>query len=234
MSAAPSTLRALILTVGRMTYEAKAGETFRIGRHRTNQLVYDHSETSRFHAAIEWRGGVPLIRDLASTNGTFVGGLRIHEPTPLRAGHRILLGNLRVDVELLEDVEEAPALLADDTGEIRFFTEWEESELWGRFSQQVTFHRLLLDLEENERTGTLTVEFGVRRGELTFSMGSIGHAAHLHFSSRNALTRILAARTGSYHFRPTFEPLEATLEVKPSELLRKTQVGTRKHHRRSA
>ncbi|MBL4847756.1 MAG: FHA domain-containing protein [Planctomycetes bacterium] len=234
MTVAPTTARALILTVGRMTYEATAGETFRIGRHRTNQLVFNDKETSRFHAVIEWRDGVPMIRDLASLNGTFVGGLRIHEPTALRAGHRVLLGNLRVDVEVLEDVEEAPALLADETGEIRFFTEWEESELSGIFAQQVTFHRLLLDLEENGRTGTLTVNFGLRTGELTFLMGSIGNARHLHFTNRAALARILAARSGSYRFRPTFELQEAEIDVKPSTLLRRAQAGTRKHQRRCA
>lgn len=233
MSIAPTTLRALIVNVGRASYEVPAGQAFRIGRHRTNDLVSNDTETSRFHAVIEWKEGVPTIRDLASLNGTFVGGLRIHEATPLRAGHRVLLGNLRLDIEVLEDVEEAPALLADDTGEIRLFTEWAEGELSGCFAQQVTFHRLLLDLEANERTGTLSVSFGVRRGELTFNKGLIANAYHQRFAPRVALSRILSARGGSYHFRPTFEPQEALLDLSPAAVLRRRQIGTSKHTRRA-
>ena len=233
MSVAPATLRALIVNVGRASYEVPAGQVFRIGRHRTNDLVSNDTESSRFHAVIEWKGGVPTIRDLASLNGTFVAGLRIHEATPLRAGHRVLLGNLRLDIEALEDVEEAPALLADDTGEIRLFTEWAEGELSGCFAQQVTFHRLLLELEENERTGTLSVSFGVRHGELTFNQGIIANASHQHFAPRAALSRILSARGGSYRFRPTFEPQESLLDLSPGAVLRRRQIGTSKHTRRA-
>jgi pSer/pThr/pTyr-binding forkhead associated (FHA) protein len=233
MSIAPTTLRALIVNIGRASYEVPAGQAFRIGRHRTNDLVSNDTETSRFHAVIEWKEGVPTIRDLASLNGTFVGGLRIHESTPLRAGHRVLLGNLRLDIEALEDVEEAPALLADDTGEIRLFTEWAEGELSGCFAQQVTFHRLLLDLEANERTGTLSVSFGVRHAELTFNKGVIANAYYQHFAPRAALSRILSSRAGSYRFRPTFEPQEAMLDLSPGAVLRRRQIGTSKHTRRA-
>lgn len=231
MSIAPPPLRALILSIGRDTFEVPAGTTFRIGRHQTNNLVTCDPQTSRFHAQISWIDGKPLLRDLQSTNGTFVGGLRARQPTQLRAGHRILAGSLRIDVDVLEDVEEAPALLADESGEIRFFTEWQEGELSGRFARQTTFHRLLLELEENQRTGTLEVTLGVRKAELTFKAGLIAAATHQHFSAEQALDRILDAHVGAYRFRPTFEPQEGSLDLSPAHILRRAEPGTEKYRR---
>jgi predicted component of type VI protein secretion system len=50
---------------------------------------------SRHHAAIEWDRGVPrrfVIADLLSSNGTFLNGKRLAEPTELRAGDLIEFG----------------------------------------------------------------------------------------------------------------------------------------------
>ncbi len=52
----------------------------------------DHPNVSRRHAALEVAGPEVRIRDLGSTNGTFVNGVRIDRPTVLRPGDRVDIG----------------------------------------------------------------------------------------------------------------------------------------------
>jgi len=52
----------------------------------------DHPNVSRRHAALEVAGTEVRIRDLGSTNGTFVNGVRIDRGTVLRPGDRVDIG----------------------------------------------------------------------------------------------------------------------------------------------
>jgi pSer/pThr/pTyr-binding forkhead associated (FHA) protein len=63
-----------------------------IGREGCDILLPD-PEASRRHAALTQREEDPVIEDLGSTNGTFVNGVRIEEPTALREGDAVRLGN---------------------------------------------------------------------------------------------------------------------------------------------
>jgi ABC transport system ATP-binding/permease protein len=64
-----------------------------IGRlHGTDVVQLDHPNVSRRHAAVEVHDGGIRIRDLGSTNGTFVNGERIRQPTPLQPGDRVDIG----------------------------------------------------------------------------------------------------------------------------------------------
>ena len=64
----------------------------RIGRDRSNDLSLDDPDTSRNHAEVVLREGVHHIRDLDSTNGTFVNGVRVSE-AKLRPGDQIIMGD---------------------------------------------------------------------------------------------------------------------------------------------
>ncbi len=55
-------------------------------------LLYGISASSH-HAEIRFQGGGHSIQDLRSTNGTFVNGVRIFQPHPLRDGDRITIGD---------------------------------------------------------------------------------------------------------------------------------------------
>jgi hypothetical protein len=57
-------------------------------------------QVSRHHARLFWRGSVPYVEDLRSTNGTFVDGKRVEEPRPLLPGQTLRLG-LDVEVEVV-------------------------------------------------------------------------------------------------------------------------------------
>jgi len=61
-----------------------------------SDVVISDSEVSRRHASITWEKGKPIIRDLGSTNGTFVNGVRITAPQALRDGDTIGLGKVQL------------------------------------------------------------------------------------------------------------------------------------------
>lgn len=67
-----------------------------IGRSPDNALVIDDSFTSSSHAEILREDENWLVRDLGSTNGTFVNDRRIHGQTWIQSGDAIAFGNVVV------------------------------------------------------------------------------------------------------------------------------------------
>jgi hypothetical protein len=68
----------------------------RIGRQSDNDLVVADPGISRHHAEVINESGTCTLRDLGSTNGTYVNGAVVHEHA-LRDGDRISLGSTVVE-----------------------------------------------------------------------------------------------------------------------------------------
>jgi adenylate cyclase len=66
-----------------------------LGRHPENNIRLSDREVSKEHAAIERNGAAFVLRDLGSSNGTFVNGRRVRE-LKLREGDELGLGNCRL------------------------------------------------------------------------------------------------------------------------------------------
>jgi len=66
-------------------------EYTRIGRSQENDIVIDHGRISRRHAEITKRGQACYIADKGSSNGVWLNGKKITEPTRLAFGDRILI-----------------------------------------------------------------------------------------------------------------------------------------------
>jgi pSer/pThr/pTyr-binding forkhead associated (FHA) protein len=69
----------------------------RVGRAPECELVLKDSRVSRRHARLHARGGVIVLTDLGSTNGTRVNGHRVTEVV-LGAGDRIQVGDTSIVV----------------------------------------------------------------------------------------------------------------------------------------
>jgi DNA-binding NtrC family response regulator len=97
--------RVYTLAVGRgrsATVRRCVEDTLTLGSHAGNLVVLNHPTVSRFHARLELAAHGPLVRDLDSTNGTFINGLRVLEAyLPPKA--RLLLGEAEVSFELSRD-----------------------------------------------------------------------------------------------------------------------------------
>jgi hypothetical protein len=69
------------------------GELMTIGREATHAIaLVNDMGVSRTHAQIIRQGDQTLIEDLGSTNGTYVNGVRISAPTPIKPGDTLQLG----------------------------------------------------------------------------------------------------------------------------------------------
>lgn len=110
----PPKLRLVVLSQKARGRSIAVGPSpFVIGRERSCQLHADCPAISRSHAAIEWEGDGWVLRDLASTNGTFLNGQPFRDTDqPLANGDEIQVGPLRFTV-LLGDGP-APEPVPDD------------------------------------------------------------------------------------------------------------------------
>ncbi|HEX5754317.1 MAG TPA: GGDEF domain-containing protein [Archangium sp.] len=65
---------------------------FTIGREEGNHIVVDLDNVSRRHAMIIRKQGRMFVKDLASTNGTYLNDQEVTQETPLRSGDLIKVG----------------------------------------------------------------------------------------------------------------------------------------------
>jgi transcriptional regulator with PAS, ATPase and Fis domain len=86
---------------------AVPGGVARIGTAEGNLLRLDDRAVSRVHCEIEVRADCIALRDLGSTNGTFIGDVRVRE-VDVPAGTRVRLGGSVVQIE----AGDQPAFLA--------------------------------------------------------------------------------------------------------------------------
>jgi pSer/pThr/pTyr-binding forkhead associated (FHA) protein len=84
----------LIITAG-----AKQGESITltskpvsIGRSSDSSIVIRDDYTSTHHARLEYRSGTWIINDLGSTNGTFLAGAKVTEPTEVPLNTPLTIG----------------------------------------------------------------------------------------------------------------------------------------------
>ena len=83
-------------SVYNITDEVAEGYPITIGRDQTNILCFDTVTVSRYHATITYYNGQFILKDLKTTNGTFVNGKRIVKDIQLLAGDVLLMGNIRL------------------------------------------------------------------------------------------------------------------------------------------
>lgn len=86
-----------------------------IGRSPENGLVLANNDISRMHASISNTDAGPVIRDLGSTNGTYLNGMQLqpYRPSLLKPGDRVRFGQEGPDYVLGKGMD-TPALVRTD------------------------------------------------------------------------------------------------------------------------
>ncbi len=73
-------------------YVIDSDDGLSMGREEGNTVVIDLDNVSRRHAMVSNREGKYFVKDLGSTNGTYLNDAEIHEEQPLRTGDLIKVG----------------------------------------------------------------------------------------------------------------------------------------------
>src|SRR5438094_6717350 len=94
------------------TYELKTDKTT-VGRVSDNAFEIPEASVSSHHAELTLRGHDVLVKDLGSTNGTFINGEKIEEAV-LKPGQILRVGMIEMRLES-GDVAAAPAPAAPST-----------------------------------------------------------------------------------------------------------------------
>jgi hypothetical protein len=71
-----------------------SGHPLRIGRDPASGLRLAHETVSRIHAELSHQGGMWVLRDLGSTNGTTVNGRRVIGAAVVREGDQVAFGQV--------------------------------------------------------------------------------------------------------------------------------------------
>lgn len=91
------------------------GETVQAGRGKTNEITLLHKSISRDHCRFSMAEGRVVLKDLGSTNGSFVNGKRIQEQE-LSDNDEIKLGDLLFTISITRPVEDNDTRLFDKSG----------------------------------------------------------------------------------------------------------------------
>lgn len=82
----------------RFDFDENIGE-LQIGRISANEIVLPKGNVSKHHARLTIRDGVFILHDDHSTNGTFVNGRKIDQPTPIKPGDKFWIGDFMLYIE---------------------------------------------------------------------------------------------------------------------------------------
>lgn len=102
----------LISTASDQVFELRDGATLVVGRASTSDMPVIDPTISRRHAELTCQGTTVQLRDLGSSNGTFVNGTRVTEAT-LTAGDVVTFGKVPFRVAAITQPMAAPDLTAD-------------------------------------------------------------------------------------------------------------------------
>jgi hypothetical protein len=193
--------------------------TLVLGRSRDCDLTIASPDASRRHAEIVCEPGSQLLRDLGSTNGTFVNGLRVQE-------HRLVTGDrIEIGGDLVTFCEIDPALdaaEASEGGEAK--TRMMERPALGECIQgslaEIPPFAVLQMLEMGRKTGVLEVDEGeVGPARLWLGDGAPVHAETKAQRGFDAAICIVNAGSGRFSFEPGRAAPEHTIRASTTELL---------------
>jgi len=196
---------------------APAEGTLVIGRSRSCDLRLPSGDASRRHAEICASPEGHVIRDLGSTNGTFVNGEQVRSHV-LRPGDRIDIGGCTVTYcTISRDSEPSDPGLSDEK---TVLTERRApGEVFrGELAQIPTFAVLQI-LEMGRNTGDLRIEGEDGVGHLWLADGRPVHAETKSQKGFDAALSLVQATSGRFSFEPGCRAPEATIEASVTEVL---------------
>jgi pSer/pThr/pTyr-binding forkhead associated (FHA) protein len=188
-----------------------------IGRSRGCDLQVPDSDTSRRHAEIYRSDGNYVLRDLGSTNGTFVNGRPVKEHR-LEPGDRIQISGSEITFcEISREIEgtagvftDAVTVLTERPVPVEVFR--------GELAEIPTF-AVLQTLEMGRKTGAIMVDSEDGVGRLWLDNGNPIHAETKLQKGFDAALSLVNSAAGRFSFEPDAVAPERTIQASVTELL---------------
>ena len=188
-----------------------------IGRSRSCNLRLPSADASRRHAEVVGVKGGFLLRDLRSTNGTFLNGERIEE-RPLRPGDRIQIGGDTITFCQVEaPIEPATPTIGDD--ETLLVERPALGQLFQGSLAEIPCFAVLQILEMGRKTGLLQIESELGPGKLWLAAGAPVHAETKLQKGFDAAASVVNMSAGHFTFEPHRDAPEHTIQASVTELL---------------
>jgi pSer/pThr/pTyr-binding forkhead associated (FHA) protein len=198
--------------------QLRDGESVIVGRSRSCDLALRSPDASRRHAEIAPGASGWLVRDLDSTNGTFVNGERIRE-RPLRPGDRIEIGSDAITFcEVGVEIERLDAGASGEAQTMMVERPALGESFQGDLAEIPTFAVLQI-LELGRKTGCLHTETDAGPGRIWLDEGAPTHAETKHQRGFDAAVAVVHAAAGRFRFEPGAQASERTIEASVTELL---------------
>jgi pSer/pThr/pTyr-binding forkhead associated (FHA) protein len=188
-----------------------------MGRSRSCNLRLPSADASRRHAEIVGTPEGYVLRDLRSTNGTFVNGERVEERM-LRPGDKIEIGGDSITFCQVEaGVERAVPTLGEE--KTILIERPALAQLFqGSLSEFPTFAVLQI-LELGRKTGVLLLESDQGPGKLWLCAGAPVHAETKTQKGFDAAVAVVNMASGRFSFEAQREAPERTIQASVTELL---------------
>ena len=189
---------------------------FSIGRAESNDVPLPNDErASRQHALVEQLPAGWSIRDLGSTNGTFVNGEKIKK-VRLKEGDRILIGTSIIKMVSVDpsthEVSESDARQRLEAAGARRQTSGGGRPMSGSI-EEIPLPDLLQLLSTSRKSGVLSIHGDYGYGRIYLRKGQIYFASiddNFDMRPRKALFRMLTWLAGTFELEPPDE--KAVLE----------------------
>jgi len=198
--------------------QLRIGEMVTIGRSRSCDLSLRSPDASRRHAEILLAASGWVVRDLDSTNGTFVNGERVTERA-LQPGDRIEIGSDAIT--FCEVGVELDRVDASASGEAQ--TMMVERPALGESFQgslaEIPPFAVLQILEMGRKTGCLDTDTDDGPGRIWLVDGAPTHAETKLLRGFDAAIAVVHAVAGRFRFEPGAHAPERTIEASVTELL---------------
>lgn len=195
------------------------GAELLIGRSPECALQVPATGASRRHASVAWCGDEVILRDLGSTNGTFLNGQRVPDEATLRSGDKIRIGG----VEILFCCVDAGTAISDRANSNTVVSAWPATSTGGDALRgsldKVPLFAVLQMLEMGRQSGCLAIETDAGEGYLWLDAGRIVHAESPKASGLDAALVITQANVGRFDFAPGSPAPESSLSVSVTEVI---------------
>ena len=189
-----------------------------IGRQAQCELSIPHSDVSRQHAEVSFEDGQFVLRDLGSTNGTYLNGKEINAPVALSSGDKIEMGSRVVTFCELES-DEFTSSLESDCEKTMIALPTPQVESFAGDLAQIPPCAVLQVLEMGSKSGVIEIGAGGDTTRIWFKGGVPVHAASSKLLGFEAALGVVNVAEGRFRFEPQTVDVEATINCTVTELL---------------